>query len=136
VDDLDRLWERIEDLSDMPSDVRSHFDGLSHGFSQYLSGGTQSFQSINLFPFVWMYWRGSNSYRVTEIFDLGRGKDNLFCPHRPLVLQNVCGGSPQECSWKIHRMESDSVGVDQGMVKILRSIYGLTDWHYKEGSEA
>ena len=52
LDNLDRLWQRIEDLSEMPPDVRSHFDGLKTWLSQYLSGSTEEFQSINLFPFV------------------------------------------------------------------------------------
>ncbi|PIV20614.1 MAG: hypothetical protein COS40_11675, partial [Deltaproteobacteria bacterium CG03_land_8_20_14_0_80_45_14] len=52
LDNLDRLWQRIEDLSDIPPDVRSHLDTLKAWLSQYLSGSAESFQSINLFPFV------------------------------------------------------------------------------------
>lgn len=52
LDNLDRLWQRIEHLSDMPPDIRYHLDALKVWLSQYLSERTESFQSINLFPFV------------------------------------------------------------------------------------
>ena len=93
VDDLDRLWERIEDLSDMPPDVRSHFNGLKSWLSQYLSGSTESFQSINLFPFVLdVLERVKQLSRHRDIRFRVEGKNDLFVLIDPLVLQNVVEG--------------------------------------------
>jgi PAS domain S-box-containing protein len=93
VDNLDRLWERIEDLSDMPSDVRSHFNGLKSWLSQYLSGSTESFQSINLFPFVLdVLERVKQLSSHRNIRFRVEGKNNLFVLIDPLVLQNVVEG--------------------------------------------
>ena len=93
VDNLDRLWELIEDLSDMPSDVRSHFNGLKSWLSQYLSGSTESFQSINLFPFVLdVLERVKQLSRHRDIRFRVEGKNDLFVLMDPIILQNVVEG--------------------------------------------
>jgi signal transduction histidine kinase len=93
LDSLDTLWQRVEDLSDMPPDVRSHLDALKAWLSQYLSGSTESFQSINLFPFVL-----DTMERVKQLsshrnirFQV-EGKNDLFVFIDPLILQNVVEG--------------------------------------------
>ena len=93
LDNLDRLWRRIEDLSDMTPDVRSHLDALKAWLSQYLSGSTGSFQSINLFPFVLDVLervKQLSSHRNVR-FQV-EGKDDLFVFIDPLILQNIVEG--------------------------------------------
>ena len=93
LDNLDRLWQRIEDLSDMPPDVRSHLDALKAWLSQYLSGSTESFQSINLFPFVLdMLERVKQLSSHRNIRFQAEGKNDLFVFIDPLILQNVVEG--------------------------------------------
>jgi PAS domain S-box-containing protein len=93
LDNLDRLWQRIEDLSDMPPDVRSHLDALKAWLSQYLSGSTESFQSINLFPFVLdMLERVKQLSNHRNIRFQVEGKNDLFVFIDPLILQNVVEG--------------------------------------------
>jgi len=93
VDNLDRLWQRIEDLSDMPSDVRFHFDALKSWLNQYLSGSTESFQSINLFPFVLdVLERVKQLSSHRNIRFRVEGKNDLFVFVDPLILQNVVEG--------------------------------------------
>jgi signal transduction histidine kinase len=93
LDNLDRLWQRIEDLPDMPQDVRSHFNALKAWFSQYLSGSTEEFQSINLFPFVLdMLERVQQLSSYRKIRFQVEGKDDLFVFLDPLILQNVVEG--------------------------------------------
>jgi len=90
LDNLDRIWQRIEDLSEMPSDVRAHFDGLKAWLSQYLSGKDEEFQSINLFPFaldVLERVKQSSSHRNIRFHV--EGKNDLFVLIDPLILQNV-----------------------------------------------
>jgi PAS domain S-box-containing protein len=93
LDNLDRLWQRIEDLPDMPQDVRSHFDALKAWLNQYLSGSTEEFQSINLFPFVLDVLervKQLSSHRKIRFHVEGKG--NLFVFIDPLILQNVVEG--------------------------------------------
>ena len=90
LDNLDRVWQRIEDLSEMPSEVRAHFDGLKAWLSQYLSGKDEEFQSINLFPFaldVLERTKQSSSHRTIRFHV--EGKNDLFVLIDPLILQNV-----------------------------------------------
>lgn len=93
LDDLETLWQRIESLSDMPAEVRSHFNGLKTWLGQYLSGSTQTFQSIPLFPFVLDVLervKQLSSHRLIRFHV--EGKQNLFVFIDPLVLQNVVEG--------------------------------------------
>jgi signal transduction histidine kinase len=93
LDNLDRLWERIEDLSDLPPDVRSHLDALKGWLSEYLSGSTEAFQSINLFPFVLDVLekvKQLSSHRNIR-FQI-EGKNDLFVFIDPFILRNVVEG--------------------------------------------
>ena len=77
----------------MPSDVRSHFDALKAWLGQYLSGKTEEFQSINLFPFaldVLEKVKQLSGHRMIR-FQV-EGKNDLFVLIDPLILQNVLEG--------------------------------------------
>lgn len=90
LDNLDRIWQRIEDLSEMPPEVRTHLDDLKAWLSQFLSGKTEEFQSINLFPFaldVLEKVKQSSSHRNIQFHV--EGKNDLFVLIDPLILQNV-----------------------------------------------
>jgi len=93
IDNLDSLWQRMEDLSDMPPNVMDHFSALKSWLSQYLSGSTESFQSVNLFPFaldVLERVKQLSSHR--NIRFRVEGKNDLFIVIDPLILQSVVEG--------------------------------------------
>jgi PAS domain S-box-containing protein len=93
LDSFDRLWQRIEDLSDMPPNVMDHFSALKSWLSQYLSGSTESFQSVNLLPFaldVLERVKQLSSHR--NIRFRVEGKNDLFVVIDPLILQSVVEG--------------------------------------------
>jgi PAS domain S-box-containing protein len=93
LDNLDRLWQRIEDLPGMPTNVRLHFDSLKGWLNQYLSGSTEEFESINLFPFVLDVFekvKQLSSHRRIR-FQV-EGKNDLFVFMDPFILQNVVEG--------------------------------------------
>jgi PAS domain S-box-containing protein len=93
LDDLETLWHRVESLSDMPEEVRTHFNGLKRWLGQYLSGSTQTFQSIQLFPFVLdVLERVKQLSRHRKISFQVEGKHHLFVFIDPLVLKNVIEG--------------------------------------------
>ncbi len=52
LNDLDRLLERMGDLSEIPEAIRSHWQALKEWTSTYLAGSTESFQSIDLYQFI------------------------------------------------------------------------------------
>jgi len=90
---LDSLWQRIEDLSDMPPEVLNHFSALKSWLSQYLSGSTEAFQSVNLFPFVLdVLERVKQLSSHRNIRFRVEGKNNLFVVIDPLILQSVVEG--------------------------------------------
>ncbi len=90
---LDSLWQRIEDLSEMPPEVLGHFNGLKSWLGQFLSGSTESFQSINLFPFVLdVLERVKQLSSLRNIRFKVEGKNNLFVDIDPLILQSVIEG--------------------------------------------
>jgi PAS domain S-box-containing protein len=128
LDNLDRLWQRIEDLSDMPSEVRSHFDALKTWLSQYLSGGTDSFQSVNLFPFVLDVLervKQLSSHRKIR-FQI-EGKANLFVFIDPLILQDVVEGLLRNAVENTPDGGTIRLGVEEKHGKIILHItdYGV-----------
>lgn len=93
LDNLDRLWERISNLSEMPPPIRIHFNALKAWLNQYLSGRVEEFQSINLFPFVLdVLERVKSLSQHRKIYFQATGKNDLFVFLDPLILQNVVEG--------------------------------------------
>jgi signal transduction histidine kinase len=50
--DLERLWQRMDNFSEIPPDILSHWNQVKIWMSQYMSGSQLSFQSIDLYPFI------------------------------------------------------------------------------------
>lgn len=93
LDNLDGLWQRIRDLPDMPQEVRWHFNALKAWLGQYLSGGTEEFQSVNLFPFsLDVLERVKQLSAHRKIRFQVEGKNDLFVFIDPLILQKVVEG--------------------------------------------
>jgi len=128
LDNLDRLWQRIEDLSEMPSEVQSHFDALKAWLSEYLSGKTEEFQSINLFPFALdVLERVKQLSRHRMIQFQAEGKNDLFVLIDPLILQNVLEGLLKNAVENTPDGGTVSLVVEQKHKKIMLHItdYGI-----------
>ncbi len=52
LNELDRLWLRLEDVSEIPPDMKVHWNALKEWMGKYLSGRPVSFEPIFLFPFA------------------------------------------------------------------------------------
>jgi PAS domain S-box-containing protein len=50
LDDLDKLWRKVSDLAEVPSDIWNHWYLLSEWLSSYLSRSTVSFRLIDIEP--------------------------------------------------------------------------------------
>jgi signal transduction histidine kinase len=93
LDNLDGLWQRIRDLPDMPQEVRWHFNALKAWLGQYLSGSTEEFQSLNLFPFALdVLERVKQLSTHRKIRFQVEGRNDLFVFIDPLILQKVVEG--------------------------------------------
>ncbi len=93
LDNLDRLWQRVEDLSDIPPSVRAHFNAVKTWLSQYLSGNIETFQSIDLYPFVRQTLKKVKSFtRHRRVRFQTEGEEGLVILMDPLVLENVLVG--------------------------------------------
>ena len=90
LDDLERLWERIVDLSDLPEDMQEHLNALKEWVSQYRDCGILSAQSIDIYPFIMQTLEKSNhsaqarkiDYTLEGENDLYISMDLLFCGGR------------------------------------------------------
>jgi PAS domain S-box-containing protein len=90
VDELDRLWQRFEDLPQMPAEVRLHWQALKDWFAQYLAGATRNFQPIDLYPFALQLVekiKKTAGHRPVRI-DVD-GVNDLFIFMDPSVLSSV-----------------------------------------------
>jgi PAS domain S-box-containing protein len=128
LDNLDRLWQRIEDLPDMPPDVRSHFNALKAWGNQHLSGSTEEFHSINLFPFVLdVLERVKQLSRHRNIRFQVEGKNDLFVFIDPLILQNVVEGLLRNAVENTPDGGAIRLGVEQknGKIILLVTDYGV-----------
>ncbi len=126
LDNLDSLWQRIEHLSDMPPDIRYRLDALKVWLRQYLSERAESFQSINLFPFVLdVLERVKQLSNHRKIRFQVEGKNDLFVFIDPLILQNVVEGLLMNAVENTPDGGTIRLGVEQKHGKIL---FHITDY--------
>lgn len=132
LDNLNRLWERISNLSEMPPHVRAHFNELKAWLNQFISGQVEEFQSVNLFPFVLdILERVKSLCRHRKIYFQATGKNDLFVFIDPLILQNVIEGLLKNAVENTPDGGAVRVKVEQKQDKILLHVsddgVGITD---------
>jgi PAS domain S-box-containing protein len=93
LNDLDRLWQRMEDLSDIPPDIRVHWDALKGWMNQYFSGSSRAFQSIDLYPFIkQVAEKVRQSAHHRNIRFQVEGENDIFIFMDPVILREVSEG--------------------------------------------
>lgn len=93
LDDLERLWERIEDLSDLPADMHEHLDALKGWVSQYRAGGILSSQPIDLYPFIMQIFEKAKQSAHHRKINFGiEGENDLYIMMDPVILREVAEG--------------------------------------------
>ena len=93
VGDLDRLWQSMESLSEVPADIRTHWNALREWVNQYFAASTQFFQSIDLYTFVVSNverLKNASSNRNLEI--KVDGANDLFISMDPVILRHITEG--------------------------------------------
>ncbi|MCX5815739.1 MAG: PAS domain-containing sensor histidine kinase [Proteobacteria bacterium] len=90
LDDIDRLWQHMEVLSEIPSNIRSHWEALKDWTSHHLSGSTQNFQSIDLSPFIQsVLEKMKHLFAHRHIRFQIDGENFLFISMDPVILRDI-----------------------------------------------
>ena len=83
--EFDRLFERMQNLSEAPEAIRMHWEALKEWTSKYLSGSIASFQSMDLYPSVLsIVEKIKEALPGTAIFDSTPRRTGSYCygpPH-------------------------------------------------------
>lgn len=93
-DDIERLWERIENFSDLPPDVHKHLEAVKEWVSLYRVGAVAaSVQTIDLYPFILQVVEKAQHAALERTLDIRViGENDLFIAVDPLILSEVVEG--------------------------------------------
>lgn len=93
VGDLDRLWQRMESLSDVPANVKEHWNALRKWVDAYFESSTQFFQSIDLYTFIVATVERIKGRMAGRDLDIKvDGAHDLFISTDPEVLRDIAEG--------------------------------------------
>ncbi|HOE18953.1 MAG TPA: PAS domain S-box protein [Syntrophorhabdaceae bacterium] len=93
LDELDRIWQRIEGLSDIPRDIRTHWNIVKEWMNQYMAGSTLSFQLIDLYSFILPIIEKAKHAAKHRVIDFEvEGHNDLFVFMDPVILKDVGEG--------------------------------------------
>jgi PAS domain S-box-containing protein len=93
LDELERLWQRIEGLSDIPRNIRTHWNTVKEWMNQYMAGSTLSFQLIDLYSFILSIVEKAKHAAAHRIirFEV-EGHNDLFVYMDPVIMKDVGEG--------------------------------------------
>lgn len=93
LDELDRLWQRMGDVTEPPQSIKQNWDAIKWWLGRNISGSTMAVQSIDLLPFV---QRTAERYRALtphrRVTIETEGENDLFISIDPVILREVCDG--------------------------------------------
>jgi PAS domain S-box-containing protein len=136
LDDLDRILQRMKDISEIPPDIQIHWNILKEWTDQFLPATTEDFQSIDLLSFVRSLLdkiKEAASHR--NIHYRLEGVNNLFITINPVVLKEICEGiiknaienTPEKGRIRIALEQKD----DRMWIHVTDSGIGITDENQK-----
>ena len=91
LDDVERLWNRMGDLSDLPQDVQEHLGALKRWADQNRAGGVSpSAQTIDLYPIMLEFVEKARQSAQNRhiVFHVNGEKDRLIMVE-PIVLGEI-----------------------------------------------
>jgi PAS domain S-box-containing protein len=93
LDELERLWQRIEGLSDIPQNIRTHWDTVKEWMNQYMAGSTLSFQLIDLYSFILpIVEKAKHAAAHRTIRFEVEGQNDLFVYMDPVIMKDIGEG--------------------------------------------
>lgn len=136
LDDLDRILQRMKDISEIPPDIQIHWNVLKEWTNQFIPAIGEDFQSIELLSFVQSILekiKRAASHR--HIHYSLEGANDLFITINPVVLKEICEGviknaienTPDKSEIRITLEQKD----DRIWIHISDSGIGITDENQK-----
>ncbi len=123
VGDLDSLWQRMESLSEVPADIRAHWNALRDWVDQYFEASTQFFQSIDLYTFVVSVVDRIKSRLSGRDLDIRvDGANDLFISIDPEILRDIAEGLIKNAIENTPDGGSIRVGLEQKDDRIVLSV--------------
>ena len=93
TDELELLRERLDRFGNVPPEVWSHWGALKEWLSQFISGGTERFQAIDLCPFVRIVVEKAKQHAAHRTLEYQvEGENDLTIFMDPLVVGEVVEG--------------------------------------------
>jgi len=123
VGDLESLWQRMESLSEVPAEVRGHWNALRDWVDQYFEASTQFFQSIDLYTFVVSVVDRIKSRISGRDLDIRvDGANDLFISIDPEILRDIAEGLIKNAIENTPDGGSIRVGLEQKDDRIVLSV--------------
>ncbi|OPY74665.1 MAG: Sporulation kinase A [Syntrophorhabdus sp. PtaU1.Bin058] len=93
LDELERLWQRIEGLSEIPGNIRTHLNAVKEWMNQYMAGSTLSFQLIDLYSFMLsIVEKAKHTAAHRAIHFEVEGQNDLFIFMDPGIMRDIGEG--------------------------------------------
>ncbi|OPY69854.1 MAG: Sporulation kinase E [Syntrophorhabdaceae bacterium PtaU1.Bin034] len=94
LDEIDRLYARLGDLSEeLPSEVSSYWEQLRKWVRSHVSGGTDAFQPLDLYPFLLQAVERAKHRAAHRDIDLRvEGVNDIYVLMDPAILRDVVDG--------------------------------------------
>ena len=136
LDDLDRILQRMKDISEIPSDVQIHWNALKEWTDQFLPATVEDFQSIELLPFIRsILEKVKHAASHRHIHYSIEGANDLFIIINPVVLKeifeslikNAIENTPQNGEIRIVLEQKN----DRIWIHVIDSGIGITDENQK-----
>jgi signal transduction histidine kinase len=91
--ELDRIWGTMENISDIPPDIRAHWEAIKNWMTEDPSGKSASLETISLFSFsekILEKAEQRSSYRNLHFYM--EGMKNLRVAIEPRILEDILEG--------------------------------------------
>jgi PAS domain S-box-containing protein len=93
TDELDLLRQRLDNFGNVPPEVWSHWGALKEWLNQYISGGTELFQPIDLYPFVQLTVEKTRQRATHRHVELRvEGENDLYIYMDPRIVSDIIEG--------------------------------------------
>ncbi len=91
--ELDRIWGAMENISDIPPDIRAHWKAIKNWMTEDLSEKSASLETISLFSFsekIWEKAKQRSSHRNLHFYM--EGMKDLRVAIEPRILEDILEG--------------------------------------------
>ena len=125
LNDLDHLLQRMESLSEIPEEIRLHWEALKEWTDRYLGGSSESFQPIDLYSSVVSVVEKTKQTAHRNLQINIKGQNDLFVFTNPFILKEVTGSLLKNAIENTPDGGLIEVAVEQNDTSVILRV---TDW--------